>query len=143
MSVPITGADFSLRPVFIGWIAFLVQLPFQLFFTRLERRLFWRDAGLLRPACTGVRHSSFSARCGFIAVPVVAYFGKKLNYARTEYNFFPDRLEFEEGFLQHQPQSDQVPRSSRGLTLRKGPLQRIYGLGTVYIATLATGTSSS
>ncbi len=28
---------------------------------------------------------------GFFAVPVVAYFGKKLNYSRTEYRFFSIR----------------------------------------------------
>jgi len=35
----------------------------------------------------------------FLGFPLVAYFGKKLNYARTEYKFSEDRLEFEQGFF--------------------------------------------
>jgi len=35
----------------------------------------------------------------FFGIPLVSYFGKKLNYSRTVYAFYPDRLEFEEGFF--------------------------------------------
>ena len=72
----------------------------------------------------------------FIGIPAVAYFGKKLNYARTEYGFFEDRLEFEEGFFTI---NKKVIKYSniKEITLRKGVFQRMYGLGTVYLATLA------
>jgi membrane protein YdbS with pleckstrin-like domain len=141
MSVPITGADFSLRPVFIGWIAFLVQLPFQLFFTVWSGGFFGGMLGSLA-GMHGRAPFVFFGALGFIAVPIVAYFGKKLNCARTEYNLFSDRLEFEEGFFSINRKVIKF-RDVEEITLRKGPLQRIYGLGTVYIATLATGISSS
>ena len=35
----------------------------------------------------------------FVAFPIVSYVGKKLNYSRTEYRFYDDRLEFDEGFF--------------------------------------------
>ena len=139
MSVPATGADYSLRPVFIGWIAFLVQLPFQLFFTVWSGGFFGGFATTLI-GLHGRWPFYFFGALGFIAVPLVAFFGKKLNYARTEYNFFSDRLEFEEGFFTISRKVIKF-RDVKEITLRKGLFQRIYGLGTVYIATLATGSS--
>jgi membrane protein YdbS with pleckstrin-like domain len=70
----------------------------------------------------------------------VAYFGKKLNYSRTEYRFFADRLEFEEGFFSINKKVIKF-RDVKEVTLRKGFLQRFYDLGTIYLATLATGSS--
>jgi uncharacterized membrane protein YdbT with pleckstrin-like domain len=66
---------------------------------------------------------------------------KKLNYAKTEYKFFEDRLEFEEGFFTINKKAIRY-KDVKEVTLRKGIFQRIYGLGTIYLATLATGSSS-
>jgi hypothetical protein len=90
----------SVRPVFVGWITLLTQLPVQLFFT-LWATLFF--GGML--TSTGLlAKSSWSAFYVigvfvFFAIPIVAYVGKKLNYSQTEYRFYPDRLEFDEGFF--------------------------------------------
>jgi uncharacterized membrane protein YdbT with pleckstrin-like domain len=78
----------------------------------------------------------------FVGVPAVAYFGKKLNYGRTEYRFFSDKLEFEEGFFTINKKVIEY-RDVKEVTLRKGMFQRIYGLGTIYLATLATGSSGT
>jgi membrane protein YdbS with pleckstrin-like domain len=133
--------QFAVKPVFIGWIALVVQLPLQLFFT------FWAGSffGSMLTMTGG-----FSDRpqipfviCGgitFIAIPLVAYFGKKLNYSRTEYRFCDDHLEFEEGFFSLNRKVIRY-KDIGETTLRKGILQRIYGLGSVYLATLATGSS--
>jgi uncharacterized membrane protein YdbT with pleckstrin-like domain len=132
---------FSVRPVFIGWIALLVQLPLQLFFT------FW--AGGFFGAMTSTLHIFpkdsavpfiFFGMLAFFGIPAVAYIGKKLNYTRTEYRFFADHLEFEEGFFSINKKVINF-RDVKEVTLRKGILQRIYGLGTIYLATLATGSS--
>jgi len=80
------------------------------------------------------------AAIGFFGTPIVAYLGKKLNYSRTEYWFFDDRLEFEEGFFSIN-QKVIMFRDVKEVTLHKGIFQRIYGLGTIYLATLATGTA--
>ena len=82
----------------------------------------------------------FFGGLAFFGVPAVAYIGKKLNYSRTEYRFFADHLEFEEGFFSINKKVINF-RDVKEVTLRKGILQRIYGLGTIYLATLATGSS--
>jgi uncharacterized membrane protein YdbT with pleckstrin-like domain len=134
-------ATFSARPVFIGWVTFLIQLPVQLFFTVWSGAFF---GGMIEATGLFARGSQLPfiifAALGFFGVPVVAYFGKKLNYGRTEYRFFADRVEFEEGFFSIN-QKVIMFRDVREVTLHKGVFQRIYGLGTIYLATLATGTS--
>jgi uncharacterized membrane protein YdbT with pleckstrin-like domain len=75
---------------------------------------------------------------GLIGTPLVAYFGKKANYMRAQYRFFADHLELEEGFFSVN-RKDVRYADIREITLHKGFLQRINGLGTIYLATLATG----
>ena len=127
---------FSLRPVFISWIAFLMQLPFQIFLTVWAGGFF---GGLT--AVFGGRYTFliFGA-IAFVTVPAIAYFGKKLNYSRTEYRFYDDRLEFDEGFFNINKKVIKY-RDVKEVTLRKGFLQRFYNLGTIYLATLATGSA--
>jgi hypothetical protein len=78
--------------VFIGWITLLVQLPVQLFFT------LWAGAflGGVSTSFGLFEHGSqvpfiFFGTLAFFGVPIVAYWGKKLNYSRTEYRFLADR----------------------------------------------------
>src|SRR5215470_5605406 len=88
---------FSLRPVFIGWITLLMQLPAQLFFTVWCGGFFGGMTSLVFPG-SRLPFLLFGG-LAFFGIPIVVYFGKKLNYSRTEYRFYPDRLEFEEGFF--------------------------------------------
>jgi uncharacterized membrane protein YdbT with pleckstrin-like domain len=108
----------------------LVQLPLQLFFTLWAGAFF---GGLL---------SSLDLFPRVFGIPAVAYFGKKLNYSRTEYPFLLDHLEFEEGFFSINKKAIRS-HDVREVTLHKGVFQRIYGLGTIYLATLATGSSQN
>lgn len=132
---------FAVRPVFIGWITLLTQLPFQLFFTLWAGGFLGGVATSLRlfPKDSWVPFIFFGA-LAFFGLPVVAYFGKKLNYSRTEYRFYSDRLEFDEGFFSINKKVIKF-RDVKEVTLRKGIFQRIYGLGTIYLATLATGST--
>jgi membrane protein YdbS with pleckstrin-like domain len=134
-------AVFTVRPVFIGWITLLVQLPLQLFFTIWAGGFF---GGMTQATGLFPRGSSFIVfgAIAFFSIPAVAYIGKKLNYGRTEYRFFADRLEFEEGFFSINKKVIRF-RDIKEVTLRKGILQRIYGLGTIYLATLATGSGQN
>jgi uncharacterized membrane protein YdbT with pleckstrin-like domain len=134
---------FTVRPVFVGWITFLLQLPIQLFLT------FWAGGffgGLTSTLPIFERGSwvpfLFFGGIAFFGIPAVAYFGKKLNYSRTEYRFFHNRLEFEEGFFSINKKVIKY-RDVKEVTLRKGIFQRSYGLGTIYLATLATGSSGT
>ncbi|MDE1986261.1 MAG: PH domain-containing protein [Alphaproteobacteria bacterium] len=141
--------NFSLKPVFVGWITLLAQLPLQLFLTFWAAAFFGGITSALlqnfgedfepETFFTGTPFAFFGA-LAFFGVPFIAYVGKRLNYSHTEYRFFDDHLELEEGFFSI---NKKVVRYSdvKEITLHKGFLQRSCGLGTVYLATLATGSS--
>jgi len=132
---------FSVRPVFVGWITLLYQLPLQLFFTLWSGGFF---GGLISSLHIFPNNSPvpfvFFGATAFVGFPLVAYFGKKLNYARTEYKFSEDRLEFEEGFFNVTEKVIKF-KDVKEVTLRKSLFQRMYDLGTIYLATDATGSS--
>jgi uncharacterized membrane protein YdbT with pleckstrin-like domain len=141
--MPADAVRLSIRPVFIGWITLLTQLPTQLFFT-VWCAFFIGGLVML----TGLVPKSWSLHdvqyvigaVAFFTVLSVAYIGKMLNYDRTEYRFYSDRLEFDEGFFSINKKVIKF-RDIKETSLRKGILQRIYGLGSIYLATLATGST--
>jgi len=131
---------FSIRPVFVGWVALATLLPYLLFFP------LWA-AVFFGPMIEQLRGPSWPAflvpGClAFFAVLLLGYVGKKLSYERTEYNFYADRLEFDTGFFAVSRKV--IPyRDVKEVSLREGFLQRMCGLGTVYLGTLTTGTIPS
>ncbi|OCK56888.1 PH domain-containing protein [Bradyrhizobium sp. LMTR 3] len=130
----------SVKPMFIGWITLLTQLPLQVFFT-LWCGVFFGGVGASIGIFPNAKDASYAiGAIAFFAVPVVAYIGKKLNYSQTEYRFYSDRLEFDEGFLTINKKVIKF-RDVKETTLRKGILQRSYDLGSIYLATLATGST--
>jgi uncharacterized membrane protein YdbT with pleckstrin-like domain len=133
---------FSVKPVFIGWLTIVTLIPLQLFFTLWAGLFFGGFASFFLRSASSSLPGILSAVVAFLGIPVVLYTVKRLNYERTEYKFFDDRLEFEEGFFSLNSKTIKL-RDIRELTLRKGLLQRLYGLGTIYLATPATGTLSS
>lgn len=139
----LAGGDqiFSVRPVFIGWITLLMQAPLQVFFT-LWAAMFFGSMAQTVPLFARGSHTPYVVfgAIAFFGIPAIAYIGKKLNYGQTEYRFYSDRLEFEEGFFSINEKTIRF-RDVKEVTLHKGLLQRFYGLGTIYLATLATGTS--
>ncbi len=116
-----------------------MQLPLQLFFTVWCGGFFGGLTSFVFPARSALPFVLFGG-LAFFGVPIVAYFGKKLNYSRTEYKFYPDRLEFEEGFFALHKKVIRF-RDVKEVSLHRGMFQRLYGIGTIYLATLATGTS--
>ena len=89
---------FSVRPVFIGWLTLLAQVPLQLFFTLWAGMFFGGFTSTLFPHNSWWPFVLFGG-IAFLGIPLLTYVGKKLNYARTEYRFSDNRLEFEEGFF--------------------------------------------
>jgi membrane protein YdbS with pleckstrin-like domain len=132
---------FSIRPVFIGWLTLLGQVPIQLFMTLWAGGFFGGLTSMFFPRGSWLPFVFFGG-LAFFGIPLATYIGKKLNYARTEYKFSEDRLEFEEGFFSLNKKVILL-KDVREVTLRKGFLQRAYGMGSIYLATLATGTSTS
>ena len=121
---PLDKIIFSLRPLFVGWATLTALLPFALFFG------LWFG---------GVFHSLLNI--SWLLVLGLGYVAKKLNYSRTEYRFYDDRLEFDEGFFALNRKTIDY-RDVREITLHKGFVQRTCDLGTIYLGTITTGTSS-
>ncbi len=130
--------NFVERPVFVGWIALLVQLPLQLFLTIWAGLFFGGMSTSVFHDLGNIPFAIFSS-LAFFGVPLISYFGKRLNYSRATYTFFEDRLEFEEGYFSRNKKIIRY-RDILEVTLRKGVLQRTCNLGTIYLATLATGS---
>jgi membrane protein YdbS with pleckstrin-like domain len=124
---------FSFKPVFIGWITLLAQLPLQLFFTIWSGGFFGGMTSIAFLPNSKIQFIFFGA-LAFFGIPSVIYIGKKLNYARSEYKFFDDRLEFDEGFFALSKKVIRL-KDIKEVTLRKGLFQRQYGLGSIYLAT--------
>src|SRR5262249_37909839 len=90
----------SLRPVFVGWMTLAAQLPLQRVFSFWAAIFFGGMVVWLGLSADGSKAPFvISGAVAFVGIPLAAYVGKRLNYWRTEYRFYPDRLEFEEGLF--------------------------------------------
>ena len=133
---------FILRPHFIGWVTILSVLPFQLFMTVWGAGFFGgfsllaiKSLGLSLPP---VLAFYFFGGLFFFGIPIFAYTAKKRTYRQVEYKFFRDRLEYAEGFWTAENKTikyDKITETS----MRCGIVQKKYGLGTIFLATPATG----
>jgi len=131
----------SFKPVFVGWTTLLLQLPFQLFMSVWAGGFF----GVMIAQLAHSWPAAPSLLIGgtvFVVMPFVVYTVKKLNYGRAEYRFYPDRIEFEQGFFTVSKKVVMF-HDVKEVTLRKGFFQRFSGLGTVYLSTVATGFIST
>jgi len=144
---PIAQADSGkpilvLRPVFIGWVTALSIIPIQLFMT-VWGAGFCGGFGMLAVKTLGLPLPTwftfvFFGCLFFFGIPIWTYFGKKRAYAKTEYRFYLDRIEFMQGFWTFETKIvryDQIMET----TLRRGFVQRRHNLGTLFLATPATG----
>lgn len=84
----------------------------------------------------------FFACLAFFGIPLTAYFARKKTYAKTEYRFFRDRVEYYEGFFTIE-QKTALYRNVMEINLRKGIIQRRYGLGTIVLTTPGAAVSRS
>lgn len=131
---------FTLKPVFALIPSLVLQLPVQIFFSIWLGTFFGGFAPLLLGAKDFSVHPSLViGGVAFVLTPFVVCYLKKANYAKTEYRFYEDRLEFEEGFLTINKKVVKY-KDMKEVTLRRGILQRSVGLGSIYLSTLATGS---
>jgi len=137
------GGDpqFVLKPRFIGW-QILLGLPIYAFLGIWGAMFFGGFGEAFSPSNRGFGSGPpVSIPCGlvlFFGVPLIAYTVGKLTYAKTEYRFYKDRLEYTEGFWTVE---NKVIRYDRivEITMRRGVIQKAYNLGTIFLATPATG----
>jgi len=78
----------------------------------------------------------FFGGLAFFGIPGLAYRACKRTAERTEYRFFPDRLEYFEGFWNVQEKTISLADVTE-VSLSKGVLQSRYRLGTVVLLTPA------
>jgi hypothetical protein len=129
------------RPTFVLWTSFLAQLPLQLFFAFWAGGFLGGLLSMLLPTGAAVQFGSPFVTIGvsvLLLFPIVTLAAKWLNYSHTVYRVYSDRVEIEEGFLTQHRKEIQLT-SVREINLRRGILQRLVGLGSVYLATPATG----
>ncbi len=78
---------------------------------------------------------------GMFGVPLIAYTLMKKNYDRMEYRFYPDRLEYYEGFFTVQEKTIHY-RNVTEVNLSRGVFQKKVNLGTLVLSTPATGAGT-
>lgn len=138
-STPIITA----QPVFVPWVALASVIPIQLFMTVWAGGFFGgfsmvglQAIGIELPFGTTF---IFFGALAFFGIPAIVYFTKKNTYQQTEYKFYIDRLEYAEGFWTAESKVIKY-RNIIEANLRKGVIQKKYGLGTIILSTPATGS---
>lgn len=131
-----------LHPVFIGWVTVATIIPIQLFMT-VWGAGFCGGFGMLGVKLLGLNLPPwftfvFFGCLFFFGIPLFTYFNKKRTYAKTEYRFYMDRVEYLEGFWTLETKIIPYDKITE-TTLRRGFIQRQHNLGTIFLATPATG----
>lgn len=131
-----------LRPRFIGWVTVLSVLPFQIFMT-IWGAGFCGGVGMFAVKGLGLSLPPwftfvFFGCLFFFGIPFIVYTAKKRTYAQTEYRFFRNRLEYSEGFWTAENKTIKYDKITE-TAMRRGIIQRKYGLGTIFLSTPATG----
>jgi membrane protein YdbS with pleckstrin-like domain len=79
----------------------------------------------------------FWGALAFFGVPILGYFGKRNKYAKSEYRFYRDRLEYISSTFNRQEKTIDY-RSILEVDLKIGPVQKGYNLGTIVLSTPAS-----
>lgn len=135
-----------LRPKFLPLVTALSVLPLQIFFTIWGAGFFGGFSMFAVKALNLSLPSGFTfvffGCLFFFGIPIVAYLAKKKTYAKTEYRFYPTKLDYYEGFFATEEKTIGY-KNVNEVNLRKGVFQKMYGLGTIILSTPATGFQSS
>jgi len=136
---------FVLKPRFIPLVTILSVLPLQLFFA-LWGGGFFGGFGMFAVQALGLDLPEwftfvFFAVVFFFGIPILTYFASTRTCAKTEFRFFPDKLEYYEGFFAVEEKTI-LYKNITEVNLRRGIFQRKYGLGTIVLSTPATGFTS-
>lgn len=134
-----------IKPVLMGWVLLLRYLPLQLNLTFVGGGV-GGGLGFLLMLFFNLPYSVYApfivfASLFFIGTPVVIYTIGQRTYAKTDYRFYRDRLEYTEGFWTIEHKVIQY-RNITEVMLRRNIMQRICGLGSVYLMVPAWGARS-
>jgi membrane protein YdbS with pleckstrin-like domain len=130
------------KPVFIPWVTVASVIPIQIFMTIWAGGFFGgfsmfgiEALGLGIPAWSPF---VFFGALAFFGIPLLTYYARKRTYEKTEYKVYEDRLEYAEGFWTVENKTVKLKNVTEA-NLRRGVIQKNYGLGTIILSTPATG----
>jgi len=127
---------FSIRPVFVHWNVLATRFSLWAYCSAVTGAIGTFLASIVYRIDAGVPGFVAFSVIGFMVAPLGILAVANLNYARTEYRFYPDRLEYEQGFFVVRKKTIMF-RDVKEVTLRQGVTQRMCGLGTINISTQA------
>ena len=130
----------TLKPAFVPALTVLSILPFHLFMTLWGAMFFGGFATVGLGAFMDFPKWAPFVIAGsvfFFGIPLGAYFTKLKTYARTSYTFYPNKLEYYEGFFTVEEKTIDYANVTE-VNLRKSIFQKMYGLGTIVLSTPAT-----
>lgn len=136
----------TLTPVFVPWLALASAVPLQVFLS------FWGALvigtfvmfGLVALNPDLPRWVPYVI-CGavlFLGIPVAVAIARMKAYSRTRYTFHADRLHYYAGIFSAEERSIAYENITE-VTLRRGPLQKFCGLGTIVLSTPATTSNGT
>ena len=135
----------TIRPVFIPLVKIATIIPVTLFFT-VWAGGFFGGFSMVGLKAIGIDSGPYTfiafGLLALIGVPFATIFASQRTYAKTEYRFYPDRLEYAEGFWTVQNKTIKYSRITE-VSLHRGVIQKKYGLGTLILATPATSMSQN
>lgn len=125
-----------LKPVLMIWLIVARYLMFQINFA-IVGGVFGGLAIFFHQLYIGVvdlhwQPFVYAALFCFFAVPIVAIFIHKRTYDLTRYVFYPDHLEYYEGFWNIERKIIQY-KAITEVELRRTVIQRLYHLGSIYV----------
>lgn len=131
-----------LKPRFIPVVTILTVLPLQIFFT-LWGGGFFGGFGMFAIQALDLNLPNWLpfvafASLFFFAIPILTFTFSSKTYDRTEFRFYPDKLDYYEGFFTVEEKTISY-RNVTEVNLRRNIFQRKYGLGTIILSTPATG----
>lgn len=126
-----------IKPVFLPWVVLFYYLPLQLNLTLVGGGVgggigfliilyFGLDLPVWYPLF-------FTLGFFFIGTPLMIYYVGSRTYEVSAYKFYPNYLEYTEGFWTIEHKVIQYQHITQ-IYLRKNIIQRLYGLGTIYLS---------
>lgn len=125
----------TLKPIFIGWVVLVSQIPLQLFLMVWSTLFLGGITFMITRAIPGqpLWPVAIFILVPLFGMPLGSYLRAKYGYAKTVYNIFEDRIELQIGSLTN-TLSHTIKFDSVGIVdVRKTWLQNMYNLGTIYI----------
>lgn len=148
---PAPAVDYSepvlvIKPVFIPWVNIAGIVPVQIFMT-IWGGGFFGGFSMFAVKALGLNLPTwftfvFFGALFFFGIPFLTYFAAKRTTKETEYRLYTDRLEYAEGFWTAEQKSIKYT-DIKEVHLRRGIVQRKYGLGTVQLSTASASAMSS